>query len=268
MPSEPESPAPLPSSDRLWAEQLAMGLGLFLVIVGFMAIVHPGMLASGMAVLGPNDVAAYGLASLVGIVLQVVVHELGTLIVAWRLKLPLRIRFFGFGANAAAILLPEPRRVWRDAVVGFAGPATGIIVSVVLAVVYDVTQDPFYLGMACIGYFYNLITLLPILDFEGGWIAPAIAPQAWLLGLIASGFMLANTATFNLVLLGIVCFAVPRFINILRVRAPRTDLECTTFERVVIPVAYFAAVLALAYFGSTTFAQMPTLIRGPMGMGD
>ena len=66
---------------------------------------------------------AYGWASVLGIFLQVVIHELGTILVAWRLKLPVRLRFFGFGANATAILENLPRRVWTDAVVGFAGPA-------------------------------------------------------------------------------------------------------------------------------------------------
>ena len=31
--------------------------------------------------------------------------------------------------------------------------------------------------LPAVGYFYNLFTLIPILDLEGGWIAPAIAPQ-------------------------------------------------------------------------------------------
>ena len=48
-------------------------------------------------------------------------------------------------------------------------------------------MHPLFLGMACVGYFYNLFTLIPILDLEGGWIAPAIAPQAWLFGLVAIG---------------------------------------------------------------------------------
>ena len=76
---------------------------------------------------------------------------------------------------------------------------------------------PFFLGMACIGCFYSLFNLIPILDLEGGWIAPALAPQAWLLGLIASALEL--TSVFNLVLLGVVCFALPRFVLLLRARA-------------------------------------------------
>jgi Zn-dependent protease len=265
MASEPQkivSPT-LPSSDRLWAEQLAFGMGLLLVILIFLAIFHSPMLMAGAEVLGPNDLDAYGGWSVLGIFLQVVIHELGTIVVAWRMKLPLRFRIFGFGANATAILENQPRRVWTDAVVGIAGPLAGTVLSVAFALTYNYTDDPLFLGMACVGYFYNLITLIPILDLEGGWIAPAIAPQFWLLGLMASAFELANS--FNLVLLCVVCFALPRFVFLLRARSPRTDTDCTTPQRVIIGIIFFALILGLAWFGGTTFTELPSLVRESMG---
>jgi Zn-dependent protease len=261
-----------PSPDRLWAEQLAIGSGLLVAVLIFMAIFHAKMLSSGAEVLGPNDLDAYGWASIVGIVLQVVVHELGTILMAWRLKLPIRLRFFGFGANATAILEDRPRDAWTDARVGFAGPITGTVVSLILHGIYEITKaqdssmhigNPFFLGMACVGYFYNLFTLIPILDLEGGWIAPALAPQAWLLGLMLSAFRLA--AGFNLVLLCVVTFAVPRFVLLLRARAPRTDVACTTPQRFIVAVLYFFLVIGLAWVGSKTFDVLPELVRTSMG---
>jgi len=89
MASVPENPVPTPapSADRLWAEQLAMGMALLVGILIFLALFHARMLSTGVAILGPNDLDAYGWASVLGIFLQVVVHELGTIVVAWRLKL-------------------------------------------------------------------------------------------------------------------------------------------------------------------------------------
>ncbi len=272
MASEPEkSVSTTPSPDRLWAEQLAMGLALLIAILIFMALFHPELLSSGAKVLGPNDIDAYGWMSALGIFLQILIHELGTIVVAWRLRLPLRLRFFGFGANATAILETLPRRVWTDAVVGFAGPLTGTAVSLALHGIYEWTKyqdtsvhvgNPLFLGMACVGYFYNLFTLIPILDLEGGWIAPALAPQVWLLGLFATALELANA--FNLVLLCVVSFAVPRFILLIRARAPRTDLGCTTIQRVVIGVGYFVLVIMLAQMASKTFDVLPTLVHAAM----
>jgi Zn-dependent protease len=263
MTGETEKPASFPSPDRLWVEQLAMGMALLIGLLIFMALFHAPMLSAGAAVLEPNDMDAYGGWAALGVFLQLVIHELGTIAVAWRLKLPLRFRFFGFGANAAAILEKQPRRVWTDAVVGFAGPLTGTVVAGALALIYNLTDNPLFLGMACVGYFYNLFTLIPILDLEGGWIAPAIAPQAWLFGLVATGLELTNA--FNLVLLGMVSFALPRFFLLLRARAPRTDLGCTTAQRLVVGIGYFVLVIGLAWFGSTTFEELPSLVRAYMG---
>jgi len=269
----PEKSAAIPSlsPDRLWAEQLAIGMALLIGLLTFMALFQTQLLAAGAKVLGPNYLGVYGWASMVGIVLQVIVHELGTLITAKRLGLPLHYRLFGFGANATATLEYLPRRPWIDAVVGFAGPVTGTAVSIILAGIYVGTNDPdgpqiiapFFLGMACVGFFYNLFTLIPILDLEGGWIAPAIAPQAWLFGLIV--LVLELTKGFNLVLLGVVCFGLPRLILLITARAPRLDNVLTQHQKWIVNVGYFALVFALAWFGTSTFDRLPELVRDVMG---
>ena len=273
MAGETEASTQSPSPARLWAEQLAMGLALLVGLLIFMALAHPALLQAGAEILGPNDMAAYGVASIVGVVVQILVHELGSIFALWRMKVPVKLRFFGFGATASASLEKVPRNVWRDAVVGLAGPLTGAIVSALLVGVYGFTRYldqsptgagmPFFLGMACIGCFYSLFNLIPILELEGGWIAPAIAPQAWLLGLLASALEL--TSVFNLVLLCVVCLALPRFVLLLRARAPRTDNACTGKQRLIIAILYFLMVVGLAHVSSTTFSLMPTLVREEKG---
>ncbi|MDB4793526.1 hypothetical protein OAG63_00730 [Methylacidiphilales bacterium] len=266
MAREPEK-APTPtvvSPDRLWAEQLAIGLGLLMALLIFMACFHPALLSKGVGVLTTGYLPAYGWAAAIGVFLHLVIHEAGTLLVAWGLKLRLHFRLFPFGANATAILEDQPRQTWRDALMGMAGPLTGALVSGVCAAVYDFTDNPFFLGMACVGYFYNLFTLIPILDLEGGWIAPAIAPQAWFVCLLISLMELTNG--FNLVLLCVVSFAVPRLILIIRARAPRTDLDCTNRQRLIVGIGYVLVVATLAWLGTTTFEALTHLV--PEAMGD
>jgi Zn-dependent protease len=266
MAREPEKPVSSPpvSPDRLWAEQLAMGMGLLIALLVFMACFHPALLSKGADVLTTGYLPAYGWAAAIGVFLHLVLHEAGTLLAAWGLKVPLRFRLFAFGANATAILEGQPRQTWRDALVGMAGPLTGSMVSGLCALVYDFTDNPFFLGMACVGYFYNLFTLIPVLDLEGGWIAPAIAPLAWFAGLVISALEL--TKDFNLVLLGVVSFAVPRFILVIRARSPRTDLECTNRQRIIMSLGYFILVVTLAWLGSTTFESLRVLV--PEAMSD
>jgi hypothetical protein len=270
MATPSDSPAPI-SRDRLWAEQLAMGMGLLLAVLIFLAIFHSSdTLAAGFKIFGPNYLKAYPVGAALGILLQLVVHEAGTLFVAWRLKLPLRFRFFAFGANATAILENQPRTTWTDAVVGFAGPITGSLVSVILAAIFAVTYNPEYpdpnapllLGMACVGYYYNLFTLIPVLDLEGGWIAPALAPQAWFIGIFVSLYTL--TQDFNLFLLGVVCFAVPRLFLLIRARAPREDLACTQRQRIIAALCYIVLVILLAVLSNWTYEQMARLVTEAM----
>jgi Zn-dependent protease len=260
----PAVPAASVSADRLWAEQLAMGLALILVVISFLAFAHPALLTAGTRVLAPDDLPAYGWTAVIGVVLQLVVHEGGTLLAAWWLRLPLRFRFFPFGAHATAILRHQPRRVLTDAIIGLAGPLTGTAVSVICAAIYYFSDNPFFLGMSCVGCFYNLFTLIPLLDLEGGWIAPAITPGAWFIGLVASVFELVDD-NFNLVLFGLLCFGVPRFILLLRARAPRTDLGITFRQRWAVSIIYFVLVLALTYFATTMFDNLPRLVRENMG---
>jgi len=60
-------------------------------------------------------------------------------------------------------------------------------------------------------------------------------------------------------------FAVPRLILLIRARAPRMDLECTTLQRVLMGVGYFILMIGLAWFASTTFEELPRLVRESMG---
>ena len=62
-----------------------------------------------------------------------------------------------------------------------------------------------------------------------------------------------------------VSFALPRFVLLIRARAPRTDLGCTTRQRLVVGIGYFVLVVGLAWFGSTTFEELPRLVRESMG---
>ena len=266
MASEPANSVSTPpvSSDRLWAEQLAIGLGILIALLVFMACFHAQSLSEGGKIFGPNYLEAYGWASAIGIFFHLVIHEAGTFFVAWRMKLPLKFRLFPFGANATAILENLPRHAWTDAVVGLAGPVIGTATSMALALVYHFTDNPFFLGMACVGYFYNLVTLIPILDLEGGWIAATIAPQAWLFGLVGCGLVLSHS--FNLVLLCVVAFGLPRFVFLIRARVARTDLVCTVRQRVLINLSYFALVLVLAWLGSSIFEELFRLV--PEAMGD
>ncbi len=240
-----------------------MGLGMFLAVLIFMAFTDPKDLSTAGEVVTFGYLWVYGWASIVGVALMLVLHEVGSLLVARHFKVPLRIYYFPFGVNAAAALSRQPRNAWIDAWVGLAGPISGTILSAIAVGIYLCTGNPFFLGMACVGAFYNLFTLIPILDLEGGWVAPAIAPQAWLLGCVA--IVLELTCESNLVLIGVICFAVPKLFLLVRARAPREDLILTGRDRLLIAGLYFGLVLLLGWFGTSEFEALKRLVPADMG---
>jgi len=79
---------------------------------------------------------AYGWWAVLGVFLQLFIHEAGTVLVAYEKKLPLRFRFFPFGAHATIILEDQPRQIWRDAMVGLGGPVIGAAFSLTLMGIY------------------------------------------------------------------------------------------------------------------------------------
>ena len=64
---------------------------------------------------------------------------------------------------------------WQDVVISIMGPMFGFILSLILIVVYWVTGDVFFAGLAVFNAFLNLFNLLPILPLDGGHILKSIS---------------------------------------------------------------------------------------------
>ena len=77
--------------------------------------------------------------------------------------------------------------------------------------------------------------------------------------------MLELTRGFNLALLCVVSFGLPRLILLITARAPQLDTVCTPRQRVTICLVYFALVFLLAWFGTWSFESLPDLVRDTMG---
>lgn len=64
---------------------------------------------------------------------------------------------------------------WQDVVISIMGPFFGLILSLVLIVVYWITGDMFFAGLAVFNAFLNLFNLLPILPLDGGHVLKSIS---------------------------------------------------------------------------------------------
>ena len=188
---------------------------------------------------------AWGVWFAVGFVLLIFVHECGHLIAAKRLGLkvgaPVFIPFMG-----AVIALKEvPANAWVEAQVGIGGPLLGAAGAGVCEIMYLVTNQPIFRGLAYTGFFLNLFNLMPVGFLDGGRIVTALSPWLWILGFSVLVFM--TVTHFNFLLLLILVFSVPRLLFLFRKKtdAQRRYFEVTPAQRWLMGAMYFGLVLAL-----------------------
>jgi Zn-dependent protease len=126
----------------------------------------------------------FGWSFAVGIVLLVLVHEMGHVIELRRqgvpASAPLFIPFMGAFVNMKA----APRSAFQEALSGLAGPLVGTAASAVVAFWANAAGSKFLMALAFFGFFVNLFNLLPVLPLDGGRAVAALHPVLWLVGLV------------------------------------------------------------------------------------
>jgi Zn-dependent protease len=147
----------------------------------------------------------WGFAFGAGFVLLILVHEMGHVIQLRRegikASAPIFIPFMGavigsrsLGDNALA-----------EARVGLAGPILGSIGAAACLVVWHVTGNQIWQGLAYTGFFLNLFNLIPMVPLDGGRAMAAMAPWMWVAGfagLAVLAFIFPNPIFILILLLG------------------------------------------------------------------
>src|SRR5213594_1317943 len=155
------------------------------------------------------SIAAYGLLFglpfAVGFVLLLFLHEIGHVIQLRRegikASAPMFIPFLGAVISAKSM----GRDAAAEARVGLAGPVLGSVASLVPLVLWLATGSDFWRALAYIGFFLNLINLLPVLPLDGGRAMAALSPWIWLFGfagLLALAFFFPNPILLLVLIFG------------------------------------------------------------------
>lgn len=136
------------------------------------------------------SIAAYALAFgwpfAVGFVLLLFIHEMGHVIQLRRegveASAPIFIPFVG--AVIAAKSLGEDAAA--EARVGLAGPILGTAGTLVPLSIWLATGNDLWRALAYIGFFINLINLLPVLPLDGGRAMAVLGPKVWIAGILVA----------------------------------------------------------------------------------
>lgn len=149
---------------------------------------------------------AFGGQFAIGLVVLLLCHELGhvaaAVVVGLEISSPLFIPFFGALVN----LKRPPRNAKVEANIAIGGPALGTIAVLLCLVLHLWSDSLLLLVLAHTGSLLNLFNLIPCLPLDGGRIAAAISPRAWLVGSVIVGITFLRT--YNPLLLVVFVFSL------------------------------------------------------------
>lgn len=120
----------------------------------------------------------------VGVVLLIFVHELGHVIAAKQKGLPVTAPVFIPFLGAMINMKRHPRDAVTEAYLAIGGPVLGTIGAIAVFGAAYVLDNDFLYTLAYVGFFLNLLNLLPIHPLDGGRISTAVTRWLWLVGLI------------------------------------------------------------------------------------
>lgn len=156
--------------------------GLLLALIKVKAVTTLGTMFISIAAYA----LAFGWPFAVGFVLLIFIHEMGHVIQLRRegveASAPIFIPFLG--AVIAAKSLGEDAAA--EARVGLAGPILGTAGTLIPVAVWLATGSDLWRALAYVGFFINLINLLPVLPLDGGRAMAVLGPKAWLVGILVA----------------------------------------------------------------------------------
>ena len=154
--------------------------GLLLALIKIKAVTTLGTMFISIAAY----TLAFGWPFAVGFVLLIFVHEMGHVIQLRRegveASAPIFIPFLG--AVIAAKSLGEDAAA--EARVGLAGPILGTIGTLIPLAIWLATGSDLWQALAYVGFFLNLINLLPVLPLDGGRAMAVLGPKVWIVGIL------------------------------------------------------------------------------------
>ena len=209
-PADHGAPSDVPK--RSWRKRLAAPLAALVALLAklkALLLLLPNIKLFTTAGTMAVSVAAYSLiwgwTFALGFVALLLVHEMGHVLQLRRegisASAPMFIPFLG--AVVTARLLDKDAAA--EARVGLAGPILGGIGSASCVVIWHLTGNNFWEALAFVGFFLNLLNLIPVSPLDGGRAMAAMAPAMWFVGLammIGFLFLSQNPIVLLFILLG------------------------------------------------------------------
>jgi Zn-dependent protease len=191
-----------------------------------------------------------------GFVILLFIHEMGHVIQLRRegikASAPMFIPFLG-----AAVAMKElPKDAAAEARVGLAGPVLGTLGCLIPLGIWLATGDELFQALAYIGFFLNLLNLLPVLPLDGGRAMAALSPWMWIVGfamLIALVVFFPSPIILLVVLFG--GFETWRRWKARKTPEAKRYNKVRPWTRVAVAAVYLGLAAALAVGMDATFLE-------------
>jgi Zn-dependent protease len=198
----------------------------------------------------------------VGFVVLIWVHEMGHVVQLRREGIPASAPMFIPLLGAFVAMKQMPKNALAEARVGLAGPVLGSLGALGAWGIYELTQEPLFLGLAYVGFFLNLFNLLPMLPLDGGRAVGALSPAFWFVGIV--GLVALVVVSPNPILILIAILGGLELWRRWRTRNTpegQAYYEVSTRDRLLVGLAYFGLIAVLAAGMAATFVADPAALQ-------
>lgn len=126
----------------------------------------------------------FPVATSIGLVVMILIHEMGHVIAAKQKGLPVSAPMFIPFLGAFISMKKHPRDAVTEAYIAMGGPLLGTLGALISFFLGYIWNSDLLIIIAYIGFFINLLNLLPIHPLDGGRISTAVTRWLWVVGLV------------------------------------------------------------------------------------
>ena len=181
-----------------------------------------------------------------GIVVLIFVHEMGHVVAAVALGIPVTAPIFIPFIGASIVMKQNPRDAISEAIMAYGGPLAGGVGSWACLLAAQAYDLPWLMAVAAFSFGINLFNLIPVPPLDGGRVCAAVSRWFWLPGvMLFAGVMIYFHAwTFLIVGVLVLFMAFRRIQDDFRYRA-----QLRNYYRVPLALRALVAAFYLGLIG-------------------
>jgi len=147
-----------------------------------------------------------------GIVFLIFVHEMGHVVAAKWLKIPVTAPLFIPFLGASITMKENPRDAWTEALMAYGGPLAGCVGSWICWALSLQLHEPWMMVVASFSFVINLFNMIPVPPLDGGRICAAVSSWFWLIGLalLAASIIYFHAWNSIVIVVLVLLSAIPR----------------------------------------------------------